>query len=68
MECQVQETSHLINWLKIKYDNEIENNDLKNVLPVLIKRRNGSLKDALDQLINQLPSSYQNLYKKFLMQ
>ena len=21
--------SHLINWLKIKYDNEIENNDLR---------------------------------------
>ena len=55
--------SHLINWIKIKYDNEIENNNLK-CFASLIRRRNGSLKDALDQLIEQLPTEYQNYVQK----
>ena len=34
--------SHLINWLKIRLDDEISSD---NYIPILIKRRNGSLKD-----------------------
>lgn len=50
--------SHLINWLKLRYDRASHDGDIEAVLPVLIQRRSGSLKDALDQLIHQLPKRF----------
>ena len=52
--------SQLINWLKLRFDNSIksggksgfENFKLRSVL---VRRRSGSLKDALQQLVDQLP-------------
>ena len=53
--------SHLINWLKIRLDDEISSD---NYIPILIKRRNGSLKDALLQLVEQLPEKYKSFLTK----
>jgi hypothetical protein len=50
--------SHLINWVKLRYDHAIATGDLTNVLPVLVRRRSGSLKDALEQLVEQLPERF----------
>lgn len=50
--------SHLINWVKLRYDHAIASENLRNVLPVLIRRRSGSLKDALEQLVEQLPEQF----------
>ena len=50
--------SHLIYWLKLRCQSAIETGELKNVVPVIIQRRAGSLKDALEQLIQQLPESF----------
>lgn len=52
--------SHLIHWLKLRCDNAIENGELKDVLPILIQRRTGSLKDALEQMIHQLPKDFEH--------
>jgi hypothetical protein len=50
--------SHLIHWLKLRLDHALETAELKGVVPVLIRRRAGSLKDALEQLVEQLPESF----------
>ncbi|MBY3235266.1 hypothetical protein HFO17_12035 [Rhizobium laguerreae] len=50
--------SHLINWIKLRYDEAINSGEIVDVLPVLVQRRNGSLKDALEQLVEQLPSRF----------
>ena len=50
--------SHLINWIKLRYDHAIASERMNNVIPVLIRRRTGSLKDALEQLVQQLPSEF----------
>lgn len=50
--------SHLINWVKLRYDHGISTGRLANVLPVLVRRRTGSLKDALEQLVEQLPDRF----------
>lgn len=50
--------SHLINWIKLRYDHALETSRLANVVPVLIRRRTGSLKDALEQLVQQLPGDF----------
>ena len=50
--------SHLINWLKIRFDYALEIQDIENIVPIIIKRKKGSLKDALDQLVQQLPPNY----------
>ena len=52
--------SQLINWLKLRYDTSIDEgqkNGFENLRlrSVLIRRRSGSLKDALEQLVDQLP-------------
>lgn len=52
--------SHLINWIKLQYDLALEREDLANILPVLVRRRTGSLKDALEQLVEQLPDRFQS--------
>jgi len=50
--------SHLINWVKLRYDHAIASGAMTSVLPVLVRRRTGSLKDALEQLVEQLPQRF----------
>jgi len=51
--------SHLIHWLKLRCDEEIGGGGpLANVRTVLVERRNGSLKDALQQIIDQLGQDF----------
>jgi hypothetical protein len=55
--------SQLINWLKIGFDRKSERGEQPGagnfrVRSVLIRRRAGSLKDALEQLVEQLPDQY----------
>lgn len=50
--------SHLIHWLKLRCEKALDDGELRNVVPVLVQRRGGSLKDALDQILTQLPQSY----------
>jgi hypothetical protein len=50
--------SHLINWVKLRYDHALKTGQLSSVLPVLVRRRTGSLKDALEQLVEQLPDRF----------
>ncbi len=50
--------SHLVNWLKLRCDFDIQNGLRKDVVPILIRRRSGSLKDALTQLIDQLGARF----------
>lgn len=56
--------SHLINWLKIRYDYALDVQDIISTVPILIRRRKGDLKDALDQLVQQLPKKYFVFLKK----
>lgn len=50
--------SHLINWIKLRYDHAVEIGEQSGVMPVLVRRRTGSLKDALEQLVEQLPERF----------
>lgn len=50
--------SHLIYWLKLRCQSALETGELTNLVPVIIQRRTGSLKDALEQLIQQLPEGF----------
>lgn len=50
--------SHLINWIKLSFDHALSTGALDNIVPVLIRRRTGSLKDALEQLVQQLPEKF----------
>jgi hypothetical protein len=50
--------SHLIHWLKLRCEDALRRNELANIVPVLIQRRTGSLKDALEQMIGQLPPDF----------
>lgn len=50
--------SHLINWVRLRYDHALKTGQIDNVLPVLVRRRSGSLKDALEQLVEQLPEKF----------
>ena len=51
--------SHFINWLKLRCDHARNDENLENTIVVLIQRRSGSLKDTLEQLIEQLPKDLQ---------
>jgi hypothetical protein len=51
--------SHLIHWLKLRCDSDLESDSLKNIVSVLIERRSGSLKDALEQMIDQLGKKFE---------
>lgn len=53
--------SHLINWLKLRLDEALTRGEKKNIKSVMIKRRSGSLRDALEQLIEQLPGFHKYL-------
>jgi hypothetical protein len=50
--------SHLINWIKLRYEHALQTGQIANVLPILVRRRTGSLKDALEQLVEQLPEKF----------
>lgn len=51
--------SHLIHWLKLRCEDGLSKQEISNLAPVLIQRRSGSLKDALEQMIQQLPSDFE---------
>lgn len=58
--------SQLINWLRLRFEDalsrgEERHREARRVRTVLIRRRSGSLKDALEQLVAQLPE-----YDRFL--
>jgi len=58
--------SQLINWLRLRFEDAIARGDPRSagagrLRTVLIRRRSGSLKDALEQLVGQLPE-----YERFL--
>ena len=58
--------SQLINWLRLRFEDalsrgEPRHGDSHRLRAVLIRRRSGSLKDALEQLVTQLPE-----YERFL--
>jgi hypothetical protein len=58
--------SQLINWLRLRFEDalsrgESRHDDSNRLRAVLIRRRSGSLKDALEQLVTQLPE-----YERFL--
>jgi len=50
--------SHLIHWLKLRCGSALKTGELKKLVPVLIQRRTGSLKDALEQMIHQLGDEF----------
>jgi Cdc6-like AAA superfamily ATPase len=51
--------SHLIHWLKLRTEDALKNKAFKEkVVPVLIQRRTGTLKDALEQIIEQLGEQF----------
>ena len=50
--------SHLIHWLKLRCESALKKGELKKLVPVLIQRRTGSLKDALEQMIHQLGDEF----------
>lgn len=50
--------SHLIHWLKLRCEDALRRQELKDVVPILIQRRSGTLKDALEQMISQLPKDF----------
>jgi len=57
--------SHLIHWLKLRCDAEARSSeDLNDVRCVLIERRNGSLKDALEQIVEQLGHDFSSYFDK----
>lgn len=58
--------SQLINWLRLRFEDALTRSEnrsegAKTLRTVLIRRRSGSLKDALEQLVEQLPE-----YDRFL--
>lgn len=50
--------SHLVNWVKLRFDEARARGQIGDVFPVLIQRRSGSLRDALEQLVSQLPERF----------
>lgn len=52
--------SHLIHWLKLRTEDALRKGELKKIVPVLIQRRTGTLKDALEQMIEQLGEDFKN--------
>ncbi|WP_437310798.1 hypothetical protein [Sorangium sp. So ce388] len=50
--------SHLIHWLKLRLEQALRGADLVELTPLIIQRRTGSLKDALDQMLGQLPPEF----------
>lgn len=55
--------SHLIHWLKLRTEDALRQRKIKNIKAVLIQRRTGSLKDALEQMIEQLGADFNDYLK-----
>ncbi len=53
--------SHFINWLKLRLDDALARDEMHSIKSVMIKRRSGSLRDALEQLVEQLPDFHHYL-------
>ena len=53
--------SHFINWLKLRLDDALARGEQQKIKSVMIKRRSGSLRDALEQLVEQLPDFHDYL-------
>lgn len=51
--------SHLIQWLKLRCEDKIERGELNNYVAVLVQRRYGNLKDALEQIVEQLGGDFE---------
>jgi hypothetical protein len=51
--------SHLIHWLKLRCEDALRREEIKDFVPILIQRRSGTLKDALEQMISQLPQHFE---------
>ncbi len=49
-----QGKSHLVHWLKLRTDDAVNAGQLKNLKTILIRRKTGTLKNALEQMIEQL--------------
>lgn len=57
--------SHLIHWLKLRCDEAVRTSEeLRDIRCVLIERRNGSLKDALTQIVEQLGDRFSRYVEK----
>ena len=57
--------SHLIHWLKLRCEEVITSDpQLRDIKCILIERRNGSFKDALEQIVEQLGSSFASYLEK----
>lgn len=57
--------SHLIHWLKLRCDDAVRTSeDFRDVQSVLIERRNGSLKGALVQIVEQLGDQFSQYLEK----
>lgn len=52
--------SHLIHWLKLRTEDALRHGKLKKIVPILIQRRTGSLKDALQQIVEQLGEEFKD--------
>lgn len=54
--------SHLVHWLKLRTDFAVQSGEkgFGNVVRVLVERKNGSLKDALSQIVEQLGSDFED--------
>jgi UDP-2,3-diacylglucosamine pyrophosphatase LpxH len=52
--------SHLIHWLKLRTEDALRQKAIKNIVPILIQRRTGSLKDALEQMVEQLGDDFKD--------
>lgn len=50
--------SHLIHWLNLRLRRALAEGELQGAVPVLVQRRSGSLRDALEQLVRQLPEEF----------
>lgn len=50
--------SHLVHWLKLRFEHGVQTGEVSGLVSVLIQRRTGSLKDALDQIVRQLPQEF----------
>lgn len=54
--------SHLIHWLKLRLEFDLQSGTHSDIVPVLIQRRSGSLKDALEQMIDQLGERFEKYF------
>ena len=51
--------SHLIRWLHLRCEIAKRDGTLQDIFPILMQRRTGSLRDALTQIVEQLPKEFE---------